>query len=182
MKKFIWGIFFACLFAGCKKEGVFDELGFYGEGAAQLNGQSWRGKTGIFPTKNFCEPDTCIAITFLYHNQHEELRGDITFDDVPLKRGRKKINYVWPTWDDVQCRLIYSRFAADGDVLVGEYHIVEQNDENFLEITELNLKTGDVKGKFQATVVRDSLWTPPGHKPDTIKIMDGSFFGKIFWK
>ena len=69
-----------------------------------------------------------------------------------------------------------------GDVAIAGYHVFEQNPDNYIEITELDLKTGDIKGNFQAAVVRDSFWTPAGTIPDTIRFTNGVFSGKIYWK
>lgn len=166
----------------CKKDSIFDEYGFYGEGSAMLNGKPWKGITGVFPKKNFCSPgDTCLAISLLYYNDHGALRSIITFDVIPLNLGKHTINYVWPTWEEIEYRLIYSEYVFDGDVTTGGYHVYEQNDANYLNLTELNVQTGDVRGEFQAVVVRDSMWTPAGYAPDTIRITDGSFYGKIYW-
>ena len=182
MKNLVRFFFVALLVIACKKDFVFDEYGYYGEGTAYLNGQPWSGLTGIFPTKNYCEPDTCIGVKLLYYNQNGALRGDITIDDIPLVVGKHTLNYIWPTWEDIAYRLIYTKFTSDGDVVTGTYHVFEQSNDNFLNITEINVRTGDIKGGFQAVVVRDSLWTPLGQKPDTIKITDGSFYGKIYWE
>lgn len=169
------------LLVACKNEHVFDENGFYGEGTALFNGNPWSGETGVFIAKHFCSPtDTCYSIKLLHYNQKGELRGDITFDLIPLELGRHTFNYTWPTWKEVKNRLNYSTWASDGDVTTGGYHVYEQNDDNYVELTEVNLLTGEVRGNFQAVVVRDTFWTPTGLQPDTIRISDGSFYGKIY--
>ena len=168
----------------CRKDSVFDEHGFYGKGSAKLNGVPWSGKTGVFfktgVWADFCYSDTCIAIHFFHRNQYGELRGKITLDHVPLHTGRHTLNYAWPVSEDVLCALSYSEWVSDGDVVTGDYSVFEQNDDNYLDITDLNLKTGDISGKFQATVVRHEFWTPAGQQPDTIRITEGTFTGKIF--
>lgn len=168
----------------CRKDSIFDEDGFYGEGSAKLNGMPWSGKTGVFfktgVWADFCYPDTCIAIHLFHRNQNGELRGKITLDHVPLHIGKQTLNYAWPVSEDVLCALSYSEWASDGDVVTGDYSVFEQNEDNYLDITDLNLKTGDISGKFQATVVRHEFWTPAGQQPDTIRITEGTFKGKIF--
>ncbi len=172
------------VFTTCRKDSVFDEHGFYGEGTALMNSAPWSGKTGVFfktgVWADFCSPDTCIAIKIQHKNQNGELRGDLTLNHVPLRTGRQTLNYVWPTHGDVFCKLTYSEWVADGDVTTGGYFVFEQNDDNYLEITGINLKTGDISGMFQATVVRDSFWTFAGYQPDTIRITEGTFKGRIF--
>ena len=100
---------------------------------------------------------------------------------IPLKLGRHTFNYVWPFYEEIENRLTYSEWGADGDVITGVYHVFEQNDDNYVELTEVDLRNGDVRGNFQAVVVRDSILTPAGYQPDTIRITDGSFYGKIYW-
>jgi hypothetical protein len=184
MKNSLFFLLLLFSFTTCRKESVFDEHGFYGEGSAKLNGVSWTGKTGVFFKKgvwaDFCYPDTCIAVKILHYNQNGELRGDITLNHVPLHTGKQTLNYAWPTSKDVLCAFSYSEWASDGDVITGGYDVFEQNDNNYLNITELNLKTGDISGKFQATVVRHEFWTPAGQQPDTVRITEGTFKGKIF--
>ena len=167
-------------FTTCRKDHIFDEHGFYGAGSAKLNGMPWTGKTGVFFTDVFCQPDSCIAINLYHRNESGALRGKLTLDHVPLRVGRQTLNYAWPLSTDVPCKLSYSLFTSDGDVIIGDYSVFEQNDDNYLDITELNLKTGAINGKFQAIVVRDSFWTFPGHQPDTIRIVEGTFWGRIF--
>jgi hypothetical protein len=181
MKKISILFSFALLFYTCKKEPIFDEYGFSGEGTAMLNGTPWKGVAGIFPTSVFCKPDTCIAIKLLYY-EADALRGDITINHIPLSTGKKTLNYIWPRYAQINNKIGYGEFTSDGDVITGSYYVYEQNDANFVDITELNLETGDVRGSFQAVVVRDSFWTADGAIPDTIRITNGSFYGKIYWE
>ncbi len=181
MKRLIYFLMLLGLVIGCTKDSIFDEYGFYGHGYAKLNGKDWNGKTGVFPKKFFCGPtDSCVAIKMHYLNEHGALRGDLTFDFVPLTTGKFTLNYVWPTYEDIRYKIIYSKYISDGDVITGGYHVFEQNDENYIEITGLNLEKGDISGSFQAVVVRDSFWVPQGYLPDTIRITEGSFYGKIY--
>ncbi|MCC6599823.1 MAG: hypothetical protein IT223_04020, partial [Crocinitomicaceae bacterium] len=166
--------------AACRKDNVFNEHGLYGGGSAKLNGVAWTGKAGVFFTDVFCAPDSCIAISLFHYNESDALRGKITLNHVPLRTGRQTLNYTWPLSKDVLCALSYSVFTSDGDVITGDYSVFEQNDDNYLNITKLDLNTGLISGTFQATVVRDSFWTFPGYQPDTIRITEGTFSGKIF--
>ncbi len=168
-------LLFALLLATCKKDSLFDEYGYYGEARAKLNGVPWTGNPSIFFPALLCRPDSCIAIDILQFNKRGELRSDITIDDVPMRLGRQTLNPGW----DVLCSLSYSEFADDGCVLTGIYSVSGQSDDNYVDITQLDLKTGDISGKFQATVVREEFWTPRGYEPDTIRITEGTFRGRI---
>ncbi len=181
MKKVLIFLLFGFALTTCRKS-IFDEGGFYGEGSARMNGKAWTGKAGIFMTDVFCKTDSCIAVKLLYLNAQGLLRGDITLDHIPLRTGRQTLNYIWPNHARTFCQLTYSEYIDDGDVTTGGYFVFEQNPDNYVEITGINYSTGGVSGKFQATVVRDSLWTFPGYKPDTIRIREGVFFGRIYEK
>ena len=180
MKKLISTLLLVLLLATCKKEPLFDEYGFYGESHAKLNGVAWTGKPGIFFTTVLCQPDSCIGIKIFQFNQKGEIRSDITINHIPIRPGRQTLNYGRHVSQKVHCSFSYGEYTSDGDVITGNYSIFEQNDDNYLDITELDLKTGDISGKFQGTVVRHEFWTPAGQQPDTIRITEGTFRGKIF--
>lgn len=166
----------------CKKENNFDPDGYYGEGTALLNGKPYKGKVGIFNSNNLCKPDTCIGINIDYFNEYGEKRGDITIDIVFLKTGKFQLGYVYPFWTPYgPYSLTYGELAGDGDVVTGVYFTFQKDSANWLNIKKLDLKSGEISGDFQATVVRAVSFTPKGQIPDTIKITNGSFLGKINW-
>jgi len=166
--------------SSCEKDDIFDGIGFYGEGTAILNGVGWNGKTGVFPSKNYCAPDTCIGILIQKYNDIGELRGKILIDYVSLKVGKFQLNPIEPWYLDTFYRISYHEFTADGDVITGDYSLKLSDPNYYLEILELNRHTGDIRGKFSAKVVRDTAFI--GSFPDTITIKDGNFYGKINWK
>ncbi|MEP7198094.1 MAG: hypothetical protein ABI851_16370 [Saprospiraceae bacterium] len=179
MKKYLL-IVIATLVFSCEKDSIFDEIGFYGEGTATLNGILLKGKTGVFKSKEYCSPDTCISILILHYNESNELRGKILMNFIPLKKGKYLFNPIEPSFLDTLYRITYSEFTSDGDVVTGRYSLKESDPSYFLEILELNKQSGDIRGKFQAKVVRDTAFI--GTIPDTIVIEDGNFYGKINWK
>ncbi len=182
MKKFIILLIFA--YVACQKDDIFDDIGFYGEGTALLNGVEWKGKTGIFPLNDprfvNCLPDTCISILIQKYNDIGELRSKVLFHKIPLKIGLYLFNPIEPSFLDTFYRISYSEFTSDGDVVTGRYSLKEADSSYFLEIIELNKQSGDIRGKFHAKVVRDTAFI--GTFPDTITIENGNFYGKINWK
>ncbi len=183
MKKFpiLSLLFFVCIFS-CGKENVFDKYGTYGEGSALLNGISYTGTVGTLVSFNICKPDTCIGINILHQNKYGEARETITFSIVPLKVGKFLIPYSIPgELDYSNYRFSYSRFAEDGDVIAGFYKTYQPDTANWVNFKKLDLKTGDFEATFQATVVSAENFTPLGAIPDTIRITNGKFFGKINW-
>ena len=180
MKKYILCLFVLLVFACQKEAPIFDKLGFYGEGSATLNGTAWKGKTGVFKSRSYCAPDTCISIFILHYNEANELRGKVLVDQVPLKKGKFQLNPIEPSFLDTLYRFTYSEFAYDGDVVTGRYKLAYPDSSYYINIQELNKQTGDISGKFRAKVVRDTSFI--GSVPDTIDIENGSFYGKINWK
>ena len=164
----------------CEKNSIFDDDGFYGEGKAKLDEVEWKGSTGIFKAKKYCFPDTCVAILVEGYNKTRSVRSKIIINQVFLKTGKFYFNPIYPTFKDTLYRFSYHEFS--GDAVVGVYNIIEADSNNYVEIKELNLKTGDVRGIFQARVISDSSWPSNGSIPDTIDITNGSFYGKINWK
>ncbi len=164
----------------CEKNSIFDDHGFYREGKARLDDVEWKGNTGIFKAKKYCFPDTCVGIVIEGYNEARSVHSNIIIDQVFLKTGKFYFNPINPTYKDTLYKFSYHEFS--GDVVVGIYNIIEADWNNYVEIKELNLKTGDVRGIFQARVISDSSWPSNGSIPDTIDITNGSFYGKINWK
>ncbi len=188
MKKFIILLIFA--FTACEKDDIFDDIGFYGEGTALLNGVEWKGKTGVFALldsklKN-CLPDTCIGVLIQHYNNANELRSKILIDFVPLKLGKFQLNLKPNKFDqfgfqlDTTFQFSYHEYTSDGDVVTGYYKLINSDPDYYLNVQELNRHTGDIRGIFRARVVRDTSFI--GTFPDTITIENGSFYGKINWK
>ncbi|MBK8643710.1 MAG: hypothetical protein IPN15_16335 [Saprospiraceae bacterium] len=164
----------------CEKNSIFDNDGFYGEGKAKLDEVEWKGNTGIFKAKKYCFPDTCVGIVIDGFNEARSVRSNIIINQVFLKTGKFYFNPIYPTFKDTLYRFSYHEFS--GDAVVGVYNIIEADSNNYVEIKELNMKTGDVRGSFQARVISNSDWPSNGSLPDTIDITNGSFYGKINWK
>ncbi len=174
-------LFFVCIFS-CGKDGVFDQYGNYGEGSAQLNGVPFEGSVGTYGANNYCPPDTCVTIKIVYKNKEGFNRGDITIERVQLKTGKFQI-YFSPKFpfEKGNYAITYSEQTDDGDVFSALYQTYQADTSNWVNIKKLNLKSGDIEGAFQATVIRNKVWVLPGGIQDTIKISDGKFFGKINW-
>lgn len=174
-------LFFICIFS-CQKEDVFDQYGSYGEGTAQLNGIAYKGKvTTIFDVIRY-KPDTCLGINILRRNQSGEARAYISIDRIPLKIGKFLIPYTLVGVENhKKYELSYAEFTGDGDEATGNYRTYQADTTNWVNIKKLDVKTGDIEGSFQATVVRMKSYTPLGAIPDTIRITEGNFFGKINW-
>jgi hypothetical protein len=182
MKKTLIYIAFFSIFWACKKEETFDEFGFLGEGQALVNGVEWKAKAGATSAIStvYCQ-DTCL-IGIVLENLDSDgiLRSKIVLNFFEKEEGRTICNYVKPTWTRAKNKITY--YAQSDDVFTGAYYITKKDSSNFLEITKLDEKTWDIEGNFEATVVRDSLFTPKGFAPDTIKIRNGFFRSRVKWR
>lgn len=179
MRKILFFLTMAVFFVHCKKESDFDEFGYSGKGTALLNRMYWSGSSYFFPNASTCAPDTCITIGFHYF-ENGYVCGNISIQYVPLSVGKKKLGYA-PNFEKVNNKFLYSTIEG-GDLVTGIYQIYEESEDNFVDITAYNAETGDIKGSFQATVVMISAFTPQGAVPDTIRITNGDFYGKVYWE
>lgn len=186
--KYLIGIFivFICILLSCQKEeSIFDELGFYGEASANINGMEWKGKTGIFPNidpqyRN-CLPDTCINILMKHFNEEGLLRSELYLNFTLSEKEKYILNPI-PTENlDTLPSFTYSEYISDGDVVSGFYTQVLPDTSSYLEITKLNRTNWDISGRFNARVVKIPLLVPAGEVPDTIEIDNGTFYGRINW-
>lgn len=73
----------------------------------------------------------------------------------------------------------YTTFCCDGDVVEDRY-IVLDNDTNYIELTTINSETGEIKGNFEVTLVRDpDDDVTNASLPDTINFTNGNFHTKV---
>ena len=176
--------------SSCKKDSVFDDFGFYGEGTALVNKVEWKGKTGIFPKNNplfnNCLPDTCFSLLIINENKYDGTTNNILIDRFFLKVGKFQFNKqrydpIAQMYIDTTFSFSYGTSIAGGEIVTGLYRLVKTDINNYFEIKEFNKFTGDIKGSFKARVVRDLFSTASGAIPDSLDIENGSFYGKINW-
>jgi len=73
----------------------------------------------------------------------------------------------------------------DGDVLISEYHPIDDTTANQMTVTTYDSTTGTVGGTFRTTVVVDSAdresepGEPPRRRPDTLRFTNGKFRVKV---
>lgn len=183
MKKVNIFILAICIFCtNCTKESIFDQKGYFGQGTALLNNNPYSGNVGVFFNTYQCFPDTCITLKIVYSNQFGEKRKDITIGKMPLKTGKFQINYSpFSPFVYGYYTMTYSELSDEGDVLTGLYRPYQLDTANWINIRKLDVKTGDIEGEFQASVLRSPGLTPSGEIQETVKIKEGKFFGKINW-
>jgi hypothetical protein len=175
---------FSFALIACRYDSEFDEWGFNGRGNYFRDGKMREGKLVVSLVKSFCPPDTdsCLALIIRDYHAPDVPKSDITIGSFSPKLGRVELSY-FPDISGRGPNMFYlSEFTTEGDVGAGLYSLSSQSLENFLEITELNMESGFISGRFAATVAMDSSLLSLGYDPDTIRITDGAFSGKINWK
>jgi len=180
MKKTIF-LLLTLTFLFCKKESLFDSHGFYGEGSAKINGEDWKGKTGVFDAGKYCKTDSCFSIVMYKYNEFGQLKGKIVIGRIALKVGKFQFNPE-PVYNDTSYTISFGEYHVD-DVASTPHRLFEADPNCYFEIKELNKETGDISGTFRAKLVRKDIDPSifDGKYPYTITIEDGNFFGNINW-
>jgi hypothetical protein len=158
-----------CL-AGCEKDkdGKYD-----GEAAAFKNGTSWVAKTTAYPNHM---SDTKVDISIGTFDDQGFFIENVLFFKIPKKKGRYSLAYTFNQMpDDTLKGARY--FNSDGDQLSDIFDITETDSMSYLEITEYNEKTGELKGDF-GMVLWPSL-SGSWNAPDSIVFSNGTFRARV---
>ncbi len=139
-----------------------------GSSCAKLNGKKWKGagmghiyENNLMvihlpkPLKN----DVCILESY-----SQWLLFQLSFNTV----GKYGLNNVCATG----CSMF--DIMEGGDVVANSY-IISESEDNFLNITQYDSITHEVKGTFQITFVKDWTQQQLNDAPDTIRFTEGEF-------
>ena len=109
-----------------------------------------------------------IAVAGEIYDDTGTLRERLIFDYVPFEPGK----YTLPTLND-DFRAGYT--TLHGDVMEDRF-IVLNEEENYFEITTIDLENMEIGGQFKITFIRnpDDTVTNP-NLPDTIRFAEGDF-------
>lgn len=156
---------------------------YSGEATALKDGDVWSGELYAI----FLKPkEELLSVSIEVFNEVGFLRQSLGFYKFPPQTGLYPLRNTSTMKEDSLVGAVYSTLLFDGDVLGGIWYLLETED-NQLEIEEVNLETGDVRGTFQVTMVLDStirnLYLEELESPlpyeDTIRFTNGRFFTKI---
>lgn len=178
-------ILLSCLsFTNCKKTVEEPIITPYsGEATALKDGEVWTGEPYVI----FLKPhEKLLSVSIHVFNEVGFLRQSLGFYKFPPQTGLYLLRNTSTMKEDSLVGAGYNTLLFDGDVIGGHWDILETED-NQLEIEEVNLETGDVRGTFQVTMVLDStirnLYLEELESPlpyeDTIRFTNGTFFTKI---
>jgi hypothetical protein len=195
MKKkscYILGIFLVILNSCSKcKEGIDPYAGDID--FMEMNGKPWKRFDGwktkvyagspisaykCYPKDN---PDSLFQFSIYYNNEGDESRESIILAHLRPRLGIQKIYKTDYTSNSAGCQRFDVPMGAmylsaeDGDVQVAEYN-VDENANNFINITSFDTYSGEMKGTFELNLIVGSranylklLY------PDTIRFKNGQF-------
>jgi len=176
------------LFGGsCKKQDLsLSPLKYsWGSAKAEVNDTQWQAnacRAGISPKKSdtiFLELGRADNIQF-----HELLR----FHFLPIQLGIYYLPDMQLNLSNTKTKTVGMNFfiKGDNDLDCAAYENLHDADslQNWVEITEYNEKTKEIKGKFSCNMIINPKGSNAGPKckptdPDTIRIRNGMFHTKI---
>lgn len=157
------------LVACTKDDPEYSPNGFNGFSSATINGNTLSFKPSM---KYFISSGTYgIGLDYFKNNI---IKSVIHFGFFSNVLSKQKLNSIL---NEKKYPLAsYATLIGDGDV-AGNYYFLNETDtiEDYLLLTSFDDKTGDVKGKFQASFYVDTSLIFDLNSPDTIIITDGYF-------
>jgi hypothetical protein len=177
MQKYIIIISVICIIFSCKPDKIHEpELPIYymGEGSALKNGQPWTGYSKCFYLDDITDR-IYIQIDSLYFNTYVEQQ--LTFEEVLLKEGSYPLSPEYRGQDSITSA-VFSYW--DEDQYLGEYKILGTGEPNmnYLTIESYDTLTKKIKGKFD--LIMTVTKRPYAGAPDTLRLTNGQFFGKVY--
>lgn len=166
MKTILFGLLIVGVVAACQSD-----VPPQGAGSAEVNGKPW-----------VASQVTCRANTSCYKGRlglgldgllSSGITETIFFHKVPKRVGFYQI----PLSNNAaicEDTLINSNFhtTIGGDAVKDSYKSID-SPANYLQITDINLKTGEIRGRFAVTYAIYKPYYPVS--PDTIRVKNGQF-------
>jgi len=173
MNKFITLAVIISVMVGCQKEESFSPFvwPYWGTASALKNGIIWEPKVIALQD----ERDTLIyGIALDLYNRNDFLRNSLMIWG--LKKEEKGLFKI--TSDSIPeiISAFYATSLEDGDV-TGDIFKLDKTKDNTVEITEIS--GNEIKGKFTATLIRDTSRPKYLESSDTLRFTDGTFHTRI---
>lgn len=118
------------------------------------------------------DDSTHVGIDFKTYSEFGELREDIGLNEIPLSLGTYTIKGSIYDLGDNFVGGSYGLLIDDGDVAGGIF-FVDENEDNFITITEIDMLTNIIKGFFQLHFIDES-------KNFKLEIKDGEFELRLY--
>jgi len=148
----------------------------FGSAMAEKNGLKWQASAEALKEKNFKDR---FSIKFCTYNAFDERRENIGFLNIPYEEKKFYVNTCLQNFPD-SCMTgyvssHYGRLSSDGDAVLAFYDINE-NKNNYLNITAIDTIENIVKGDFEIHVKLSigGQYLGPAD-PDNLNFTKGSF-------
>ncbi len=155
----------------CKK----DEDKGWGTVTALKNGDAWSGEIRA-TTNRFSDQKFDIQIK----NRDDQgfWISSLSFYKIPIKEGKYKLllTFNQPP-DDSLSGALYS--DGHDDQLHNFFRIAQNDSLSYLEVTSVNKKKTEIKGRFNLTLWRRKDFPHSWNAPDSIVFSDGVFHTRI---
>ncbi len=182
MKKIIMFFCLMMVFVGCGKKEVNPLWkNFWGSATAEVNGKMWNASG--------CEAGTSkdsigISLRVLDDVQTREI---FSISAVPFRLGKQFLpNKISMSGGELKSAYMDFMVQGDNDLTCAQYGNLHDADslQNWVDITEYNPQTKEIKGKFSCNLLIDPEGGNAGVRckpsdPDIIRIRNGVFHTKI---
>jgi len=159
-------------FLSCEKE---NESLYWGEVSAVKNDIKWAGKIKAVKSKF---ADSKVEITIKTFDEQNVSLETLGFYKVPSKVGRYELSRTFnQPPDDSLVGALYAN--GYDDEVYDFYEIAEDDSTSYLEITDYNEKTAEIKGNFNLILWRDTTLPGAWNAPDSIVFSNGVFHTRI---
>jgi len=174
MKHLIFFLLTCCLFSCDKGTDDIQEPGKIepmGQATMLLNEKSATFAPFMFYSYG---TEETIELNFREYTPSGLLTKEFSISKLPVEVGKYELVRRIP--DQSLALGATSFYTTEHDILNNAYHLNEQDDiEDFIEFTEINEVTREVKGNFQASFYVDTLIQFDATQPDTLIITNGYF-------
>ncbi len=166
---------------------------YWGTASAWFNGENWNelrgwklqvsGATGAPADLPPCQPG--ILHIVMEKSTSEGIRREVlSITKIPPAVGTYPVHIFKNCQENKLVGSGYSLVGADGDVLLDSYRVLETED-NWVEVTDYNANTGEIRGNFQIAFVHGGAYDVVKREkvvtsfPDTVRFTNGQFHTRV---
>jgi len=144
-----------------------------GRASAELNGKPWVSNQSNCAINTACYKGR-LGINLYKHRPDGTKESSFGFHKIPYQVGvYSVVPAVYANFcTDTFVNSSFNTLTPDGDVSKDSYGSVNVS-TNYVQITDINRKTGEVRGKFNVTYV--IFIRQDRTSPDTIRVTNGQF-------
>ena len=164
-----------CLIA-CEDDDIPIPSVYGGYVTALKNGEEWKGYSWGHFSIGREGRDTVDLQVAIFDERGGSPIETVGFANVPYQVGTCSLNEP-DSWSNILCESSHGTFF--GHQVSGHYTVDFRDTTNFLEITEVDYGRNELRGRFQATMIRVVVNPPAGYIPDTVRFTNGEFLARL---